>query len=720
MKVKQFALVGTSILLALLTTVLSGQAQGSGPLLIIHGPPDARTAAPQVRTYASVIDKSTAQTIKDLTADNFQLAEANTSVHVFDVSYEPVGLAVVAVVDRGGISKPGDTRINEATGLVRDLVDRLAVEGQASDDVIAIVGVGQGGVLEPEEDFSWKPVDINLVKNALVAMEGQRVTGGTPLYEGLDEALRSLTRNTDATIRDVLSHRRKVIVVLSDGIDPDFSDTARADDIIRKANASGVSIYAVGMARQGGQLNKAAEDNLEKLAYQTDGLYQLHNNNEAHEQVLGLFDRLMTQRYQYILSYSTRQPKGDYTLNVIVETAIGSAEESKQFSSILETSRIELTSPNDGLKVTVPYSRSLESFVSTTVTLRAQILPVDGVTRNPVKVRYFANGEHIGTSTTPPDFPFDWTVSTVVTPTEETQIQEFTLGANADDAYLGFGMTSQPVNVRVTWGKKPPPPPTPTPSLDVRLKEKLSTYWWLFLILLALLIGLVMLFVMLVRTRGELARRVITRTTGVLKGITRRLGAMPQRAPGKLVIIQGANMGREFRLAAQMVKVGRDPQFCDFALYDEYTSNPHFSIQMEQTQFFITDEGSTNGTRVNGMPIPPHQRMLLQPDAIIEVGETRLQFKRLGGTTRQLGGAAGASPGLHSPPPSPPHAPTWPGQTPGGTSPPASAHPPTWPQQPPRGASQAGPPAGPTWPPQPPPDPSPQAGPRRGGPTRQA
>jgi pSer/pThr/pTyr-binding forkhead associated (FHA) protein len=95
-------------------------------------------------------------------------------------------------------------------------------------------------------------------------------------------------------------------------------------------------------------------------------------------------------------------------------------------------------------------------------------------------------------------------------------------------------------------------------------------------------------------------------------------------------------MGKEFRLAAQMIKVGRDPQFCDFALFDDFVSNPHFSIQLEQTQLFITDEGSTNGTQVNSMPLPPHQRILLQPDAIIELGQTRLQFKRLGGTTQPL------------------------------------------------------------------------------------
>jgi pSer/pThr/pTyr-binding forkhead associated (FHA) protein len=134
-----------------------------------------------------------------------------------------------------------------------------------------------------------------------------------------------------------------------------------------------------------------------------------------------------------------------------------------------------------------------------------------------------------------------------------------------------------------------------------------------------------------------MAQQAVSSTTQALKGVTKQLSGASKRAPGKLVILQGANVGKEFRLATQMVKVGRDPQFCDFALYDEYASNPHFSIQMEQNKFFITDEGSTNGTRLNGRPLQPQQRVPLQPDAIIEVGQTRLQFKRLGGTTRQIG-----------------------------------------------------------------------------------
>ena len=651
------------IALVLLTSVQPGQTQGTGPLVIIQGPPDTTTAPPEMRTYVSVIDESTAQAIKGLTAEDFQVQEAGTDVGTPTVSYEPAGLAIVVVVDRGGISAPRDGRIKEATDLVRELVNRLSVTGASDDDVIAIVGVGEDGVLEPEEDFSYDPVDTNLVMNALVAMEGETVSGGTPLYEGLDEALRLLTANTDATIRDVLSQRRKIVVVLSDGLDPNFSDEAREGDITSKARAADISLYTIGMAQRNRGLS--AEDNMVRLAHQTHGLYQLHNDDETHEQVLALFDCLVTQRQQYLVTYQTRQPKGDYTLNIAVDTPIGSAEESVTFSSILETPEIALTAPAGGLQVTVPYSRSLKGFVPTPLEFSVQITPVDGAERYPSEVRYIANGEHIGTGTAPPDFPFTWHVSEEMTTTEQIQSKDYTLAANADDAYLGTGMTSQPVNIGVKWEAKEV---TGIEGATVEVKEN----WWVILMLIALAVGLLILLILLIRTRGkmgEMTRQAISSTTGMLKGITKRLGATPQRAPGKLVVIQGTNMGKEFRLATQRIVVGRDPQFCDFALYDDFASNPHFSIQLEQTQFFITDEGSTNGTKLNGTPLPPRQRMLLPPDAIIEMGQTRLQFKRLGGTTRQLGGSQ--APAAAPPSPSPaPHPPTRP--APGQPLPPSS------------------------------------------------
>ena len=76
-----------------------------------------------------------------------------------------------------------------------------------------------------------------------------------------------------------------------------------------------------------------------------------------------------------------------------------------------------------------------------------------------------------------------------------------------------------------------------------------------------------------------------------------------------MVIQRGSNVGQEFALSAQVTKVGRDAQFSDFALNDEYISNPHFSVHLEGSQFYMMDEGSTNGTHLNGMLLQPHQRI---------------------------------------------------------------------------------------------------------------
>lgn len=651
------------------------RAQTAGPLLVLH-PPDPTISPPDVYIYASVLDPNLSQSIEGLGAGAFQVWESGTTVSLSNVAYQPVGLAIVVVVDRGGISAPGDPRIRQATDLVRELVGRLSITGAPEDDVIAIVGVGQGGELRPEENFTYNPVDTNLVLNALVEMEGEAVRGGTPLYEGLDEALRLLRENPDAAIRDVLAHRRKVIVVFSDGIDPDFSNRAREEDIIRKANESGISIYAVGMAPRGGALSRDAEGNLIRLSGQTSGTYQIHKDDATHQEVLALFDRMMTQRNQYVLTYRTRQPKGRYTLNVTVNTGLGSAERSVTFDSLLEPLRLTLTAPTEGMSVTVPYTSGR---YEGTLAFNVSILAPDGVFREPAEVRYYANGVLIGKSSTPPAYEFTWDLGGLVSPSLQAPSREYTLQAEADDPYLGTRLTSGPVKVQINW--------EPLPPLQQALLW-LRTYWWVPLFLFLLIVGLGVMVGLLIRFRSQVAQRVVTSATGVLKGVTRRLGA-PTPAAAKLVVVKGTNVGREIPLAGPVVKIARDPQFGDFALYDEYVSNPHFSIHQDQTQFYIVDEGSTNGTRVNGMPIPPHSRILLQPDAFVDVGMTRLQFKRVGGTTRQLqqpGAVPPAGPGV---PPTQPY--------PGAGVPPTQPYP------------------GPGTPPAPPP---PGAPPQAGGPTR--
>jgi hypothetical protein len=495
MRTKQIVLIGIMTTLLLSICASGGQTQGTGPVvLIVEGTPDAATEPPKVRTCVSVIDKSTAQTIEGLTANDFQVKEDGKAVRIKTVSYEPVGLAVVVVVDRGRISAPHDPRISEVTDLVGELVSRLSVTGADADDMIAIVGVGRYGVLQPEENFS-SPVDTNLILNALPTMGRETVRGETPLYEGLDEAIRLLTDNPDEAISDVLPQRRKIIVVFSDGVDPDFSDEAREGDTISRARERGISIYAIGMAQRNEQLSD--EGSLLRLAVQTDGLYTLHNDDETHQQALDVFDRLMTQRYHYLVTYDTYRLMGTYELNIAVDTPIGLAERNITFSSILEATQLVLTSPTDGLRVTVPYSRTLEGFVPTHVELEVEIRSLDGFERNPAAVHYFANGERIGTRRTPPAFHFAWNLSTFVAPTGETQKQSFRLTAEADDGHLGERMESKPVTIEVEWEA------TEYTSRQ-RALMWLRQNWWLLLILAILAVGSLVLLVQFIRMRSKL------------------------------------------------------------------------------------------------------------------------------------------------------------------------------------------------------------------------
>ncbi|MBZ0306601.1 MAG: FHA domain-containing protein, partial [Anaerolineae bacterium] len=57
-------------------------------------------------------------------------------------------------------------------------------------------------------------------------------------------------------------------------------------------------------------------------------------------------------------------------------------------------------------------------------------------------------------------------------------------------------------------------------------------------------------------------------------------------------------------------------------------SRHHATISFEAGQFFIADEGSSNGTMVDGQPLTPKIRVLLPNGAEITLGQnTKLRFE---------------------------------------------------------------------------------------------
>lgn len=72
--------------------------------------------------------------------------------------------------------------------------------------------------------------------------------------------------------------------------------------------------------------------------------------------------------------------------------------------------------------------------------------------------------------------------------------------------------------------------------------------------------------------------------------------------------------------------VGRDPS-CDICVEDVNISRQHFYITKKDTQYFITDLGSSNGTYLDDKLLKPHQPFLLKSGAVISVLEIEMYFE---------------------------------------------------------------------------------------------
>jgi hypothetical protein len=81
--------------------------------------------------------------------------------------------------------------------------------------------------------------------------------------------------------------------------------------------------------------------------------------------------------------------------------------------------------------------------------------------------------------------------------------------------------------------------------------------------------------------------------------------------------------GRRVTVGSTAVVIGRLPE-CDVVLQDSNVSRRHAELQRKGDGVFVTDLGSTNGTKVNGTPV---REQLLASGDEVSVGSTKLIFE---------------------------------------------------------------------------------------------
>lgn len=85
---------------------------------------------------------------------------------------------------------------------------------------------------------------------------------------------------------------------------------------------------------------------------------------------------------------------------------------------------------------------------------------------------------------------------------------------------------------------------------------------------------------------------------------------------------------------SQSFIIGRGED-CDVRVDDEYASNHHARVTKDPDgRIWIQDMGSTNGTWLNGMRLPPGARWPLLPGSRVRVGRTEIPWSASTGGER--------------------------------------------------------------------------------------
>jgi pSer/pThr/pTyr-binding forkhead associated (FHA) protein len=90
----------------------------------------------------------------------------------------------------------------------------------------------------------------------------------------------------------------------------------------------------------------------------------------------------------------------------------------------------------------------------------------------------------------------------------------------------------------------------------------------------------------------------------------------------KLILLSEDGVSQEFPLREQTTSIGRDEHNA-ICLSDKSVSRHHATVQRVFRGFIIQDEGSTNGTRVNGRQVT---KQFLKHSDLIEIGKYHLRF----------------------------------------------------------------------------------------------
>lgn len=102
----------------------------------------------------------------------------------------------------------------------------------------------------------------------------------------------------------------------------------------------------------------------------------------------------------------------------------------------------------------------------------------------------------------------------------------------------------------------------------------------------------------------------------------------------KLIVLSEKLRGKSFELDKELVTVGRTDK-SDICIKDATISTSHCDFTLDGENYILHDRGSTNGTRVNNVPVPEEGQVLKNSD-ILQFGAVEIFFDSNDGTSTSI------------------------------------------------------------------------------------
>ncbi len=530
-----------------------------------------------------------------------------------EVTAVPTNMDIIFVLDANADftltdAADGQTRQQKTAVSMTQFAGRFMNQG----DQISVIVPGEGGV--DGRFLIQNETNPDIAAQTVTAYTPEPLTE-TPLQDMLTLAINHAAQNGDGRYQAVLL----------------FTDGGRLHQQLNFAalvEQAGVIHLPIFVAILGAQVDNNELANVAQLTEPTSAGYV---HMAAVADVNSIYLAWQGQANQSWLVYESLQTRnGRYPITV----NLGSMRASTELVLELAAPEVALElSETEFHRVGRAHDTPLAELEPTQATVSAAVSWPDGIPRPLTAVALFVGGldgqTRVQTEIQPDEtgqLTLDWDMQLLREGAYQMVVQ-------IADGY-GYSAESEPVVVTI-WVERPDPPtptplpPTPVPETAVSAPQSaLSTERLLLALGFSLLAGILAAVLLWRRWRaGQRSGRAVKddRLEQGNEGATVRADALHADSQTRLLAYLEDD-GIALPLTNDNVTIGRDETAVQLVLADKSVSRLHARIRWRDGRYWLYDEGSAGGTRLNFDRLGLAPRSLQDGDQI-QIGHLRLHFR---------------------------------------------------------------------------------------------